>query len=77
VLIISKYDRIKYYNALSLADSGNEKGVLSWYEYVLSGLKNEIEKIDKLLDYAYLHDNILIPSMSLARKKENITDRED
>ena len=70
-------DRNEYYDALSLADIGTKKGVLAWCEYVLSGLKNEIEKIDKLLDYEYLHDKILLPSLTLARKRENITEREE
>lgn len=70
-------DRNEYYSVLALADIGTEKGVLAWCEYVLSGLKNEIEKIDNLLDYKYLHDKILSPSLSLARKRENITEREE
>lgn len=70
-------DRKKYYDALALADSGTEKGVLNWCEYVLSGLRDEIEKIDKLLNYKYLRDKILLPSLSLARKRENITNLEE
>jgi len=70
-------DRNKYYDALALADVGTKQNALAWCEYVLSGLKNEIEKIDKLLDYKYLHERILSPSLSLARKRENITDREE
>jgi Fic family protein len=70
-------DRNKYYDALALADSGTKKGILIWCEYVLSGLKDEIEKIDRLLDYKYLHDKILLPTLSLARKRENITDQEE
>jgi len=70
-------DRNEYYDALALADVGTKKGVLSWCEYVLSGLKNEIEKIDKLLDYKFLNEKILLPSLALARKRENITEREE
>ncbi|KAA3620151.1 MAG: Fic family protein [Calditrichaeota bacterium] len=70
-------DRNQYYAALALADSGTKNGLLSWSEYVLSGLKNEIEKIDKLLDYNFLHDNILSPAVSLAKKKETITEQEE
>lgn len=70
-------DRIKYYEALSWADSGNEDGILKWCEYVLSGLKIEIEKIDKLLDYKYLSKNILSQAVILARKRESITELEE
>ena len=31
-----------------------QKGLLSWCTYVLKGLKDEIEKIDRLLDYDFL-----------------------
>ncbi len=47
-------DRNKYYKALNQADIDGEYGLLAWCEYVLKGLKQEIEKIDHLLDYGYL-----------------------
>jgi len=36
------------------------------------GLKIEIEKIDKLLDYTFLSKNILFPAVNLARKRKTI-----
>jgi len=53
-------NRVEYYNYLSMADSGSRDGILSWTEYVLQGLKDEIEKIDKLTDYTYLQNTILM-----------------
>ena len=50
--------RSDYYNYLSIADQGTDQGVLLWSEYVLKGLKEEIEKIDKLSDYDYLKKNL-------------------
>lgn len=70
-------DRNQYYDALAQADTGTKSGMFAWCEYVLSGLKAEIEKIDKLLDYKFLHDRILSPAISLAKRKENITEREE
>jgi len=70
-------NREDYYNALSWADRGDKNGILKWCEYVLSGLKVEIEKIDKLLDYNYLSKNILIPSITLAKERETITSQEE
>ena len=63
-------DREKYYHFLSRADSGKEKDILAWCRYVLGGLKKEIDKIDKLLDYKYLLHKILLPTIdfSLERK---------
>lgn len=69
-------DRDKYYHYLSLADGGTEKDILSWCEYVLCGLKNEIEKIDKLLNYEYLQKEILLPAINYSIEREYITEIE-
>lgn len=69
-------DRNKYYDKLSLADSGDEQKILDWCLYVLEGLRSEIEKIDKLLDIPYITNNILLPMLSFALEKEHITRRE-
>jgi Fic family protein len=69
-------DRNKYYENLAFADVGDDNGILKWCEYVLSGLKNEIEKIDKLLDYDYLKKEILYPAIGLSLESKIITDIE-
>jgi Fic family protein len=50
--------------------------MLSWIEYVLKGLKEEIEKIDKLSDYEFLRKEILMPSINLSLERKYITDLE-
>lgn len=69
-------DRDKYYDYLSAADAGDEKGITAWCEYVLSGLKHEIEKIDRLTEYKYLKKEIIIPAIIFARERKVITDTE-
>jgi Fic family protein len=69
-------DRDKYYENLAKADTGIPEEILYWSEYVLSGLKNEIEKIDKLLDYPYLKKEILIPAINFSLDRESITNVE-
>ena len=67
-------DRDLYYKYLSKADTGSKNGIIEWSEYVLSGLKTEIEKIDKLLDYKYLSKNILskaIGKMLFPKQRNN------
>lgn len=66
-------DREKYYTALSWADQGNSEGILQWCSYVLEGLKIEIEKIDKLLNYSYLDEQILTPSIKYSLDRQVIT----
>lgn len=70
-------DRDKYYRFLSQADTGTDANLLSWCEYVLHGLKNEIDKIDKLLDYKYLSENILLPAISFSLERKLITTQEE
>lgn len=66
-------DRDNYNRQLSLADEGSEPSTEKWCEYVLHGLKQEIEKIDKLLDHEYLSKNILTPTIQLAVERQHIT----
>jgi hypothetical protein len=61
---------------LAVADSLADPDILKWSEYFLLGLKNEIEKIDSLLSETYVRDKILLPAISLALVKENITAKE-
>ncbi len=66
-------DRDKYYQMLAQADSGGEKEMIMWCEYVLTGLLNEIHKIDKLLDRNYLTKKILLPAVSFGLENKFIT----
>jgi Fic family protein len=66
-------NRNDYYEKLSKADLGTDEGILEWCEYVLLGLKEEIEKIDKLSDYDYLKKEILLPSITHSLEKKYIT----
>lgn len=69
-------DRNMYYQRLSEADSGDDKDIIVWCEYVLSGLKQEIEKIDRLTQYDFLKKEIIIPAISYAHERKVITDIE-
>jgi len=69
-------NRDDYYQYLSKADEGSRDGVLLWCEYVLGGLRDEIEKIDNLLDYDYLKSEILVPTINYSVDREFITEIE-
>jgi len=69
-------NRNVYYSYLSAADNGTRSSMLSWIEYILKGLKEEIEKIDKLSDYEFLRKEILMPSINLSLERKYITDLE-
>lgn len=69
-------DRNQYYGHLAEADLGTDAGMALWCEYVLSGLKQEIEKIDRLTEYDFLKKEIIIPAIGHAHEREVITDTE-
>jgi Fic family protein len=65
-----------YYTNLSEADKGTDEGIITWVEYVLKGLKEEIEKMDRLSDYNYLRKEILIPAINHSLERKYITNLE-
>lgn len=69
-------DRGKYYDYLSQADQGTDEGILSWCRYVLTGLRVEIEKVDRLCDYTYLRERVLMPALLFAVDKAIISPEE-
>lgn len=69
-------DRNRYYKMLETADKLDEQSLLKWAQYFLSGLKNEIEKIDRLLSMKYVKEKILIPAINFALERQSITQKE-
>ena len=70
-------DRERYYAMLGVADVGDKAGLEAWCIYVLEGVKDEIAKVDRLTDYAYLKHSILTPAVTFARLREWITKTEE
>lgn len=70
-------DREKYYETLSVADEGSDKSVLQWCEYVLTGICDEISKVNKLLDHTYLSKHVLKPAITLGRDRGLINKNEE
>ncbi|MGN0916051.1 MAG: Fic family protein, partial [Succinivibrio sp.] len=66
-------DRDKYYEMLTKADSGTEKGMYEWCLYVLKGLLYERKKLDILLRYNSVKEKILLPSLEAALKASQIS----
>ncbi|MDP3562334.1 MAG: Fic family protein [Legionellaceae bacterium] len=69
-------NRDNYYYHLGLADKGTDEGILRWCQYVLNGLRDEIQKIDKLLDYQFLQKEILLPAVNFSLERAYITEME-
>lgn len=69
-------DRDKYYEMLGQADSLKADDLLNWSEYFLNGLKNQIEKINSLMQLSYTRDTILLPSLKIALDRKTITKQE-
>jgi Fic family protein len=66
-------DRDRYYAMLEKADAGTSVGLETWCIYVLRGILDELRKVDRLTDFTYLADNILLPAIAFARERELIT----
>jgi len=70
-------DRDQYYAMLGLADTGTLNGREAWSVYVLSGMLDELRKVDRLTDASYLTGHILVPALHHARERELITPMEE
>ena len=57
-------NRHKYYDMLQLADSNTGEGLLTWCEYFLDGIKDEIEKTLRLSDNSFVNHKLLLPAIS-------------
>ncbi len=66
-------DRELYYKSLSSADKGERDGIINWCTYMLSGLKTEMEKTDRLADHSYLMSKILLPAIHHSEKNGRIS----
>jgi Fic family protein len=70
-------DRERYYTMLATADKGTTQGLEQWCTYVLEGIRDELEKVDRLTNYSYLTKCILVPAVAFAREREWITETEE
>jgi len=66
-------DRERYYAMLSQADGGSEEALEAWCTYVLTGIRDELSKLDRLADYGNLTAEILLPALAHARDRQLIT----
>ena len=69
-------DRDQYYKNLTKADSADDSALLEWCEYVLTGILDEVTKVNKLLDFSYLYKNILIPTIDLGVERGYLNETE-
>jgi len=74
--VIFYTDRKIYYKHLAKADKGTERGLIDWCEYFTSGLLEEVNKIDRLLDDNYVKERILLPVVRAAYDEKRISERE-
>jgi Fic family protein len=70
-------DRDAYYSHLSVADTGTDEGLEAWCLYVLSGIRDELQKVDKLTKYDYLRDEILKPALAHSKTRKLVTHQEE
>jgi Fic family protein len=69
-------DRDIYYAQLAAADKGDDKSLLVWCDYVLTGILGEVKKVNQLLDFDYLYKTILVPTINLSIERRYINKEE-
>ena len=69
-------DRERYYSMLALADTGADDALEQWCTYVLTGVRDELKKVDRLADYGNLTAEILMPALAHARDRKLVTHQE-
>src|SRR5574343_378669 len=70
-------DRSAYYAMLSRADTATDDGLADWCLYVLSGIKDELQKVDKITHYDYLQEKILRPALAYGKARRQFTEQEE
>lgn len=70
-------DRNRYYALLAQADSGAEPDLEAWCVYVLAGIRDELQKVNRLADYAHLQAQVLLPAVAHARQRQWVTPQEE
>ena len=70
-------DRNRYYTMLGQADAGTDGGLEQWCTYVLTGVRDELNKVDRLADYTHLQAKVLLPAVAFARERQHITAQEE
>ncbi len=70
-------DRERYYAMLAQADAGTDEALEAWCTYVLTGVRDELNKVDRLADYKYLQTQVLLPALAHARHRQLITGQEE
>lgn len=66
-------DRNAYCAHLGDADAGTDQALERWCVYVLSGVRDELTKVDRLADYDHLKAKVLLPAVAYARERQLIT----
>lgn len=70
-------DRNAYYNMLAAADSGTDEGLETWCLYVLGGIRDELQKVDRITQYDYLQERILRPALAYGKSRQQFTEQEE
>ncbi len=70
-------DRNRYYTMLGEADAGTDAALERWCTYVLTGVRDELNKVSLLADYPHLKSKVLLPAVGHARQRQMITAQEE
>lgn len=70
------YEPEKYLELLNKADLGREADMCQFYEFALTGLRDDMARMDQLLDYGFLKEEIIIPALNHPLFERLFTDQD-
>lgn len=62
---------------LAHADCGSDTALEEWCTHVLTGVRDDLKKVDRLADYEHLKAAVLLPALAFARQRELVTAQEE
>ncbi|MCK5821709.1 MAG: Fic family protein [Bacteroidales bacterium] len=69
-------DPEKYLYLIKKADSGINNDIMNWYEFALTGLRDDMSRMDLLHNYNYLKEEVIAPALNHPLFERLFTDQD-
>lgn len=69
-------DPDKYLYHIKKADSGKNQDIMNWYEFALTGLRDDMTRMDLLHNYEYLKEEVIKPALNHPLFERLFTDQD-
>lgn len=69
-------DKERYWSMLESADALTDESLIAWCEFMLTAIRDETLKVDRLLDVEFTRKSIILPALDFALDKQRINTQE-